>query len=198
MIHSRFPFAAFAIPVGDSEGRAQDHEGHEFRIASDENSLVDSLAHDIREHLLVTPAQGSNALSILRAERHRPWQSQLVTLLLVKDSADHSGDRLAQRQFRIFGRERRDRRQPFDQPAHRVGPDLGEDFLLAAEVVVDVPLGQSALVCDLVHVGRIVAAMRERARRAHQDFAPTFCGFGEVAYAVPADPNRRSRDPLEF
>ena len=64
----RFPFAALAIPVGDGKGGAQDHEGHEFRIARDEDSLVDSAAHDIREHLLVAPAQRANALAILRAQ----------------------------------------------------------------------------------------------------------------------------------
>jgi hypothetical protein len=69
----RFPFAACAIPVGDGKGGAQDYERHQFWLSRDENPLVDSSAHNAREHLLVTPAQRPNALSILPAERHRVW-----------------------------------------------------------------------------------------------------------------------------
>jgi hypothetical protein len=57
--------------------------------------------------------------------------------------------------------------------------------------MVDVPLGQSALVRDLVHVGRIVTAVGKRSRRTHQDFAATLGGFGDIADTVAADAYRR-------
>ena len=85
---------------------------------------------------------------------------------------------------------RSDRRQSFNQSVYRVDSDLGEDFLLAAEVVIDVPLGQSALARDLVHVGGVVTAMREGARRAHQDFPAALLGLGDIADAVAADAER--------
>src|SRR4030095_2231199 len=81
---------------------------------------------------------------------------------------EHDRGELAQL-FRRGLRPRRDALDHLEKGPPALGEDRVEDLFLVAEVVIDEPIGDPGLACDVRHARSVVAAGREDARRRVED-----------------------------